>query len=404
MGMWERLGIGLLVFGFLVGSVPAMGRIVRRGCTDFPDFCYAGKYVLEHGVRAPDSNLLRYWPSVDVPFVLFACLPLPVAGGLWYALGCWSWIGLWRTIQCRLLPGADELTRRHVALAAALLALPLALDGLCLGAFHVFMVWLMAAGLWRAGQGQWRSGGLLLGIATWMKLLPLLGIGYLLLKRQWKPALTALLCALAIDASLSLAAYGPRNAWKEHVLWWNHGAAGSVHRQMTNKIYVDEDRLSNQSLAVTLRRLFSSLGSELSKTNVFINVADLSPTQLRCAYFAASGLLGLGILWFCRRPACATSPEQWAREIALIVLAMLWFSPVVWSYHVTAATPALAIALARWREHSLVKWFLVAAWMASLVLLAWPIARAAGDLFWMGLLLGAAVVWPQNETSVRLCS
>ena len=41
---------------------------------------------------------------------------------------------------------------RHATLAAGLLAMPLVMDGMSMGSFHVLMVWLMILGLDWAGN------------------------------------------------------------------------------------------------------------------------------------------------------------------------------------------------------------------------------------------------------------
>ena len=171
----------------MVGSVFAVLRVVKGGCSDFPEFCAAGRHVLQYGTREPEPTLGRYWPSLDVPWIVFATMPLPLATSIWYVLGCGSWLGLLGTVRRNLLSEADPTTRRQATLVAGLLVTPLAVDGLCLGSFHVFMVWFMVAGLWRISRGKDLSGGILLGLAAWMKLLPLLGVGYLVLKRRWRP-------------------------------------------------------------------------------------------------------------------------------------------------------------------------------------------------------------------------
>ncbi len=51
------------------------------------------------------------------------------------------------------------------------------------------------------------------------------------------------------------------------------------------------------------------------------------------------------MLFALRRPASQLTPADWTTEIALVVLATVWFSPVVWSYHPTSAVPALAIVM-----------------------------------------------------------
>ena len=248
--------LGLLIIGLPM----AYQRAIDNG-PDLAGFCDAGRYILEHGTRDPKSTLSRYWPSADVPWILFALLPISVTAVLWYGIGCAAWLGLLRTICGRMLVGLDPVAKRHATLAAGLLAMPLVIDGMCLGSFHVLMVWLMILGLDRACRGEETRGGILLGTAAWLKLLPLLGIGFLLYQRKWKGALIATATVFVLDVALSVAAFGPAGAWREHVLWWQDGAAGTTNRQLASAEPADEDRLTNQSVAVTLRRLLTPMGS-----------------------------------------------------------------------------------------------------------------------------------------------
>ncbi len=182
--------LGLLVMGLPM----AYQRAIDNG-PDLAGFCDAGRYILEHGTRDPLSTLARYWPSADVPWMVFALLPISVTAVLWYLIGCATWFGLLQTICNRMLvgpdpvcstagPAAEQAARRHATLAAGLLALPLVIDGMCMGSFHVLMVWLMIVGLDRACRGEETAGGILLGTAAWLKLLPLLGIGFLVLPAE----------------------------------------------------------------------------------------------------------------------------------------------------------------------------------------------------------------------------
>jgi hypothetical protein len=73
-------------------------------------------------------------------------------------------------------------------------------------------------------------------------------------------------------------------------------------------------------------------------------------------------------------------------------LATLWFSPLVWSYHVTAALPALGVIFARAPQHPRVAQATAALWLLSLALMGSPLARAMGVTLWMDLLLGVILV------------
>ena len=211
-----------------------------------------------------------------------------------------------------------------------------------IAAFHVLMVWLMVAGLVHSVQGRSWKGGALVGLAAWLKLLPVIAIGYLLLKGKWRPAVIAIAVAATIDMTLSVAAFGPQGAWHEHLVFVSGGAIGTVQDQMEGHASIDEDRITNESTIVVLRRLLTLRGGYHS-----LAIADLSPQALSivtaCVLLSITG----GVLFVLRRPASALSQADWGGEIALLALCTVWLSPVVWSYHLTAAVPALAVIMAQ---------------------------------------------------------
>jgi hypothetical protein len=442
---WERLGWLLMAVLLVIGLPLAFKRAVNNG-PDLAGFCDAGRYILQHGMRDPDSTLSRYWPSADVPWIPISLLPISLVAVLWYALNGVAWLGLLRTICDRLLVNSTSestarfsenpstTARRHATLAAGLLAMPLVLDGMALGSFHVLMIWLMLLGLDLACRGRTVSGGVLLGTAAWLKLLPMLGIGFLLLHRQWKASAIALATVVVLEVGLSVAAFGPAGAWREHVLWWQQGAQGTANRQLTADKPVDEDRLTNQSVAITLRRLLTSLGTtdwvravpsdaaqddhvagatrrEITPTGRIrrqVQIANLSGDQLQGAYLIVSSILFLAVALYCRpvegkvtslvsmRRSAGRfvnfAPSTFPPKLVMLSLATLWFSPVTWSYHFVAATPAMASLLlrARYRWAWVIPVFVV--WCAGLCLLVSDTMRAASVLLWMSLLIGIGMV------------
>ncbi len=420
----------------LAGLPMAWQRAVDNG-PDLAGFCDAGRYILQHGTRDPESTLSRYWPSADVPWIVFSRLPISVTAVLWYCLNCAAWLGLLHTICNRLLVRqafqpdlplgqarapclhgrpdvhSADTACRHATLAAGLLAMPLVLDGMALGSFHIAMLWLMLPGLDLAFRGKPASGGILLGTAAWLKLLPLLGVAFLLYHRKWKAAAVAVATVVLLDVSLSLVAFGPAGAWREHVVWWQQGAEGTTDRQLTSQQPCDEDRLTNQSVAITLRRLLTTLGTNASGTYVLVRrhvqIADISPAQLHAVFLAVMGLLAVGVAIYCRpertivafrsakvallsRSERRQSGFSLPSKLIMLSLATLWFSPVAWSYHFVAATPAVAALLLRARY----RWTWIApilvVWFGGLSLLAFDTMRAAGVLLWMSLLLGAGLL------------
>ena len=103
-------------------------------------------------------------------------------------------------------------------------------------------------------------------------------------------------------------------------------------------------------------------------------------------------ILALGVAIYCRPVGSQQWPTLGPAKIAMMSLATIWFSPVVWSYHLVASTPVLAILFLRGRYRW--QWVVpvVVVWAGSLGLLAFDVARASGVLLWMSLLLGAGLV------------
>jgi hypothetical protein len=123
-----------------------------------------------------------------------------------------------------------------------------------------------------------------------------------------------------------------------------------------------------------------------------VAVADLSSAQLKSVYLGVLVALASVVVVVCRQPAQGTPPRHAAIEASIVLLATTWVSPVVWAYHHVAAVPALAVVLGRkWRSFLFV-YLLAAFWLLSLGLMGWDLARGAGEMLWMSLLLGLLLV------------
>jgi hypothetical protein len=378
----------LITLAVVLAAFPlaVVRAVTNQGC-DYKDFLNSALFISEYGYRHPYTALNRYLPSVDVAFLVFTLIPVWLGAAIYYLLNVGSWFALLSTVRHGLLPASDPRDAARGTMAAGLLALAIAADGFLIGAFHVAMIWLMVAGLVQASRGRHWRGGLLLGLATWLKLLPVIGIGYLLLKRKWQPALIATLLVIAIDITLCLAAFGVKQSWQEHAAFFSTGAVGTVHDQMHGESWVDEDRITNQSTLVFMRRLLTTRGGFPEMA-----VADLSPQALSIVSAAVLGMLAAAMLVVFRRPASALAPADWGAEIALLLLCTVWFSPVVWSYHLTAVVPALAVIMSQSR-FEISKHAVALIWIVGLVLFTVPLARAAGHMLWSSYLVGTVLLW-----------
>ncbi len=397
----------------MLGCLPiCVYRAVNdTGGTDFPEFYEGGAFLLETGQRAEGSMASYYLPSVEVMWAALALMPLGVASAVWYTAGCVAWVACLLATDRYLLRDVFERDGRPIPRVlqvaglstAGLVTLPLLLDSLCLGAFHVFMLWWMLEGLGRVSRGRDLSGGLFLGLAIWLKLLPLLGVGYLVLKRKWIAAIAAVACFVVIDAGLSIPAYGGvRNAWNEHVEWFEDdvldGRAGALLKRDKG---VDEQRVTNQSLPAVLRRILTKLGYPSDSYRDYAALGNLTARQLRMTYFGCVGLILVLGAWYCRLPGSRITESRWATELALLILATLWLSPIAPSYHPIVALPALAVVCTRYAFRPL-GWFVLTLWILAMMLHAVPFARAFGHVLWTTMIIGIVLVVSQIASPDRL--
>ena len=203
--------------------------------------------------------------------------------------------------------------------------------------------------------------------------------------------------AVMLDVALSVVgAFAAAGAWHEHVVWWNDGAAGTTNRQLTCPVYGDEDRLTNQSVAITLRRLFSlTLGMLPNSPRQFVLLTELDGPLGARLYVAANLLLLGGVAVFVgpargrygtcgfprRRPWCCW-PRCGCRRSSGAITSR------------PPRPPWRSSSIRLHRQQRRWMWLVICLWLGGLCLLAFPVARAAGVLLWLSLLVCCpALAW-----------
>lgn len=366
---------------------------------DFPKLHAAGRHVLENATRQPDSLLSRYLPSVDVAWAAIAALPIGLAATMFYLLNLAALLWLLRTIGRDLLIDSAPAERPLILVSATLAASVAVAAHFALGSFHLIMLALLIAGVLAALRGDHIRGGLLLGAAVWLKLLPAIAIPYLLLKRRLAAAIIALAVAIAIDAGLSVTAFGWNQSLQWHRDWLDTAQSKDAKLVFNTEIggYAQSPR--NQSLAAVLRRLLAPPSpSPTPEQDRNVALANLSTEQIRGAWLSIVAALLVALAWWARTPATSLAPRRRAAEVALLALLTMWLSPVCWTYYPVAALPALAVVLgSRW-ERSRLSIAAILAWLLASVAQGSIELRAAGIVFWASVLLAIALIAAANRS------
>jgi len=396
---WLYFGLVLLL---AVVAVVSFRRAVARKY-DFHHFYLDAAYVWKHGELNPDlgneDRSTRRQLPFYLPVVALLLSPLTV-GGVMPAAALWT-IGhlVALAYALRVLSGWQTAAPSRgppgaaLALACAV-ALPAVLEVARFNQLSFYILALVLGGLAALERDKpWRAG-VLLGLATVVKLLPAAFAVWLALKRKWI-ALGAWGATVLVVALLpSLAVFGPRKTADYHRQWWLHNVHGSAARGMTDpslrEHFID---YRNQSIPAVLARL---LWPEHRYPVLFQPVAVGAQAARAIAWCVTAVLVG-GLLWATRRRLPGDDGFGWRAEAATYALAMLIFAPLLRQYYLIWALPGLVL-LARiaidpigGRRQRLGQVGL-ALWLAGM--LAWlaPTARAYGAHLLMLILLGIVLL------------
>jgi len=181
----------------------------NKGSNDFDTFYYAGQavwagegiyYIGEYYEENPKIGPFLYPPFAACFFSIFALLPLSVAAFLWNFLNCLLFLGslhlIYRLVIPDILHSSDPHDRslpnlwkgipRLNKIFVVAICLILFLDNITMAQVNILVgfLCLLALYLWKR---EWKLvAGIMIAVATFIKVAPALFCLYFLLKRQWR--------------------------------------------------------------------------------------------------------------------------------------------------------------------------------------------------------------------------
>ena len=445
-----RLVYLLIAIIIVVGAVTG----VRRALRDRPDWLPLHRdvcYVWEHGHTAPGTSMFGYLPTTTFAlFPFMAWLPVVIGGPLYVltnviAAAASVWI-VWR--YWPRPPGTHivwPVLLASVNFAHAIQANQLTMWTLVLG----------VAGLTLVERRRGLTGGVMLGLASALKTMPALLLGYCLLRRRWRAAAGMVLGVMLFDFVPSIAYFGWRGTWDEHRAWVERVGWHSNQRQIAEPLLWGFQRKSNFSYSSVLARWLREpptgsrqvrIGGCAPAEEVAKIRAGLSPDEIltldpmppreggwkvehidvgsmpRFSLFnwPANAVLaiwtvtiaaGLGALsWITWKSR--TAGPHWTALAALWMLAMFWLSPMAMHYYLAWAFPALVVVCGLLESElragrsvrsagPILAVAALAAWVAGVACLGWPLVRWYG--FHLGVLaiLIASTAWALRAQQSR---
>jgi hypothetical protein len=299
-------------------------RLVARGesTADLYEFSWFQRQMIYAGIEDRSGAFNRFPPPAGLVMLPLGWLEPLTAKRVWTLVSLAALLSLLVLLEKMAgLPLAWGLA------LAAILGMALR-NNFLFGQFYIVLSLLIAASLYFRGKGLPGRAGVLLGVASAVKLYPAPLALYLGVRREW-----SLLGGFALGVlgafALSLAAFGV----EVNALFFQSVLPASLAGLTDNPFHP-----ALQSATSLLRRLLvrePTLNPE--------PLLDAAPLFYGLRYFFSLGVL-VSLVFILRR-------RKDLAEESLLLLGLLLISPVVLSYHALLALPPLAFFLPRlWRQ------------------------------------------------------
>ncbi len=396
------LTLGLVVLLLVLGTV-SFDR-AQRGRYDFHHFYLDARYVWEHGELNPQFDTPNPDDRRQLPFYLpvvsLALAPMASLGRLPAA-------GIWAIAQMAALGYSLHLLRkwssdRYTDVPAAapfgvalLIGLPALIEATKFNQLSFFVLALVLAGLGALDRRRGRTGGVLIGLAAVLKLLPALLLLFLLFKRRWHALAAAGATIIIVMVVPPLLVFGPEKTVQYHREWYEHNVRGDAARGLLNADLAAHftDR-RNQAIPQVLARLTWPEHPHAA----LVQPLHLEPAMCQRVSYGVMVLLLAGLVCATRRPWRDLGETRRHCEGAVYAIGMLVFAPLLRQYYLVWALPGLAL-LARaaasqqsGRMRSL-GWSGLAVWTVGMVAWIWPLARVLGAHLLMLIVMGVLLLW-----------
>lgn len=399
---WRGLAIVGLVYVIGV-TVIVVGR--AESSSDFRDFWTTALHYRQTGEIDASLGVHNYLPVFTILMTPWSLLPLRVAIVLFTWLSLTLFAATTVLVE-ELLYGQRTLRPRPATLVTISLLLPYVHSCAVLGQLGLILAFLLTATLAALRRGRTVRAGTLLGLGLTIKILPGLLLAYCVLRRKYLAAATGAVVAGVLCFGLPTAILGIDRTLALHREFYaravqSGGAAATLLADQPLK-----SSYHNSALPMVLRRLLSPVDPDFGAgQSAAINFVNLPRRWIAGVYAVfALALLGATVWRTIRLPDKVIlkdgSPVPEYAVYGAWCALLLLLSPLVWTHYLVLLYWPVALLVARidqrLRTGRAAALLAGALWIIGVLLLASPIARAAGAqlaavvVVWMAALAGAA--------------
>lgn len=233
-----------------------------------------------------------------------------------------------------------------VYVAPTAVVLPFVHDIYLLGQPNLLLLTAMLGAFACLRQGRGALAGVLVAFAAAVKAFPILAVGYLVWRRQWK-AVGSTVAALAVFLLvLPLPFRGPAQTWKDLTVW-TRGMVLKYDKETIAQRPVRSFSFKNQSVQALANRLFRDVPADGERGDTWqVNVASLDFRSVNLVVLGVAGVLGLTYVLVMPYRKQSRNRSTEAAETAMLLCLILAFSPLSFDYFFVWLLYPLTVALA----------------------------------------------------------
>jgi len=340
-----------------------------------------------------------YAPSFYVLFAPLGALPLWGAAAVIYAINIFcAWAIVRMTIRLLAIPPPERAALWIPAIGVA----PFFLGTLTLGQNTLILIALVMAAVVVAGNGREFLAGGLIGLASAIKVYPILFLAPYLLRLRWRVVAGCLSSMLFIAGLMGTLFFGYETnlnwtqSWGRFVTRADQDRPEDPHFPKSMRCTA---RYNNQAVHAVLARVMLDVPAKWYGDRFQVNLLACDAATWRAARSAMSGLfllLGAVALWGLRRspqnPAEGVSVDAW--ELALVCCWFFTLSPMVWTHYLVWAFFPLACVTRRRAAQPRLAVIVLGVWFAAECLIGSKYCRALGVNLLAGVALFADLAAP----------
>ncbi|HEX9649760.1 MAG TPA: glycosyltransferase family 87 protein [Cyclobacteriaceae bacterium] len=340
--------LGLIIIGLWVNMVLRANRGHGSQYDDFTGFSQDlifDRINIYKEYAFESTSIGKYPPFFGLVYAPVAIFPLVIGASIWF----WFSIVLVVYAGKSVAMGVSRLSGETGQVNPLLWSIPLALGSIQIitnletAQVNILIFSLVAFAIARFADKKDVQAGLLLGMATAIKLTPGLFVVYFAYKGAWRVVLWAAIGG-AICWFMVLPVVMGFTYYYDVMQSWVM-MVGSFVSDGASAEGIAGFRHTNQSLSAAFHRFFTETPAGGGIENFYINIVRIPHETAGIIVKSLNVAILIVLAWICRTPLGDRKDPRLPLELSLVMIATLFLSPISWINHYVVMILAFGAAV-----------------------------------------------------------